>query len=107
MSRGSAGLLGEDQWVQANTRLIEELGATAYLRNLLMVLKGGFVGDVPLGYQQMEPDEHREAESHYDHEHAEVESDVLEEYVVNRLLARLETEPGFVARSVTALEETR
>lgn len=37
-------LLGEDQWVQANAQLIEELGATAYLRNLLVVLKGGFVG---------------------------------------------------------------
>jgi hypothetical protein len=35
--------LSEDQWVQANAHLIEELGATAYLRNLLMILKGGFV----------------------------------------------------------------
>jgi hypothetical protein len=32
-------LVTEEQWVQANARLIEELGAVAYLRNLLQILK--------------------------------------------------------------------
>jgi hypothetical protein len=35
-------LISEDDWVKANVRLIEELGAEAYLRNLLSVLKGNY-----------------------------------------------------------------
>jgi len=35
-------LTGEDDWVEANVRLIEELGAEPYLRNLLSVLKGNY-----------------------------------------------------------------
>lgn len=33
-------LISEDDWVEANVRLVEELGAEPYLRNLLSVLKG-------------------------------------------------------------------
>jgi hypothetical protein len=33
-------LISEDDWIKANVRLIEELGAEPYLRNLLSVLKG-------------------------------------------------------------------
>jgi hypothetical protein len=35
-------LISEDNWGKANARLIEELGAEAYLRNLLSVLKGNY-----------------------------------------------------------------
>jgi len=35
-------MVTEDQWVAANTRLIGELGAEAYLRRLLAVLKGDY-----------------------------------------------------------------
>lgn len=35
-----------------------------------------------------------------------MESDVLEEYVVEQLLGRLETEPEFLARSAAALDAT-
>lgn len=35
-------LTSEEQWVKANSRLIDELGAEAYLRQLLAVLKGDF-----------------------------------------------------------------
>ena len=35
-------LISEDDWVEANVRLIEELGAKPYLRNLLSVLKGNY-----------------------------------------------------------------
>jgi hypothetical protein len=35
-------LISEDNWVKANVRLIEELGAEPYLRNLLSVLKGNY-----------------------------------------------------------------
>ncbi len=35
-------LISEDDWVEANVRLIEELGAEPYLRNLLSVLKGNY-----------------------------------------------------------------
>lgn len=35
-------LISEDDWVEANVRLIEELGAEPYLRNLLSVLKGDY-----------------------------------------------------------------
>jgi hypothetical protein len=33
-------LISEDNWIEANVRLTEELGAEPYLRNLLSVLKG-------------------------------------------------------------------
>jgi hypothetical protein len=35
-------LISEDDWIKANVRLIEELGAEPYLRNLLSVLKGNY-----------------------------------------------------------------
>jgi hypothetical protein len=35
-------LISEDDWIMANVRLIGELGAEAYLRNLLSVLKGNY-----------------------------------------------------------------
>ncbi len=35
-------LTSEELWVKANTRLIDELGAEAYLRHLLAVLKSDF-----------------------------------------------------------------
>lgn len=35
-------LISEDDWVKANIRLIVELGAELYLRNLLSVLKGNY-----------------------------------------------------------------
>jgi hypothetical protein len=35
-------LISEDDWVKANVRLIEELGAEPYLRNLLSILKGNY-----------------------------------------------------------------
>jgi hypothetical protein len=35
-------LISEDDWITANVRLIEELGAEPYLRNLLLVLKGNY-----------------------------------------------------------------
>ena len=35
-------LISEDDWVKANVRLIDELGAEPYLRNLLSVLKGNY-----------------------------------------------------------------
>jgi hypothetical protein len=36
-------ILDEDTWVAANVRAIEEIGAEAWLRNLLSVLKGNWV----------------------------------------------------------------
>lgn len=36
-------LVSEDDWIAANVQGIEELGAEAWLRNLLVVLKGGYV----------------------------------------------------------------
>jgi hypothetical protein len=30
----------EDEWVEVNVRLVDDLGAETYLRNLLMVLRG-------------------------------------------------------------------
>jgi hypothetical protein len=35
-------LVSRDQWVEANVRLIHELGAEPYLRRLLAVLEGDF-----------------------------------------------------------------
>jgi uncharacterized protein (DUF952 family) len=36
-------MVSEDQWVAANAKLIQEIGAEAWLRELLTVLKGDFV----------------------------------------------------------------
>jgi hypothetical protein len=33
-------IVDEETWVQVNVGLVEELGAEAYLRNLLVILKG-------------------------------------------------------------------
>jgi hypothetical protein len=35
-------LVSEDQWVAANIKVLDEIGAEAYLRSLLSVLKGNF-----------------------------------------------------------------
>ena len=35
-------LVSEDQWVAANVNLIEQMGAEAWLRELLSVLKGNY-----------------------------------------------------------------
>ena len=35
-------MISEDEWVRANVQLINELGAEAYLRNLLSILKGNY-----------------------------------------------------------------
>lgn len=35
-------MISEDDWIKANVSLIDELGAEAYLRKLLSVLKGDY-----------------------------------------------------------------
>ena len=35
-------LIGEEEWIAANVKLIEDLGPEAYLRNLLSILKGNY-----------------------------------------------------------------
>jgi hypothetical protein len=35
-------LVSEEDWVNANVKQIEDLGAEAYLRNLLSILKGNY-----------------------------------------------------------------
>lgn len=106
-------ILGEDQWVQANARLIEELGPIAYLRSLLVILKGGYVtgGDRSEGsdgsddgqavYAVDDDDDHA-----HDHEHASIDADTVDTHVLNKVLTRLDTEPGFLARSIATLEDT-
>lgn len=39
-------LVSEEEWIAANVRQIEELGAEPYLRNLLSILKGNYPGSV-------------------------------------------------------------
>ncbi|HUJ34192.1 MAG TPA: hypothetical protein VLW51_03210 [Solirubrobacteraceae bacterium] len=34
--------IGEEEWIAANVKLIEDLGPEAYLRNLLSILKGNY-----------------------------------------------------------------
>ncbi len=109
-------ILDEETWVQANVRLLEELGPVPYLRNLLMVLKG----EAGLARDESEPvslpdhgedltaadvdrDEHHEDESD-DEPHASIDADLLDGYVIEQILRRLESEPGIVARSAVALD---
>ena len=35
-------LIGEEEWITANVKLIEDLGPEAYVRNLLSILKGNY-----------------------------------------------------------------
>jgi hypothetical protein len=35
-------LIGEEQWIAANVKQIQDLGPEAYLRNLLSILKGNY-----------------------------------------------------------------
>lgn len=35
-------LISEEQWIAANVKQIEDLGADVYLRNLLSILKGNY-----------------------------------------------------------------
>jgi hypothetical protein len=35
-------LISEEDWIAANTKLIDDLGPEAYLRNLLSILKGNY-----------------------------------------------------------------
>jgi len=42
-------LVSKEQWVQANARLIEELGVEAWLAQLLATLEGNFPRDEQLG----------------------------------------------------------
>src|SRR6266571_6949300 len=98
-------ILDEETWVQANVRLLEELGPVPYLRNLLMVLKG----EAGLARDESEPvslpdhgedltaadvdrDEHHEDESD-DEPHASIDADLLDGYVIEQILRRLESEP--------------
>jgi hypothetical protein len=39
----------EEQWIAANTKLIEEMGTEAWLREFLAVLKGDFIAAPPQG----------------------------------------------------------
>jgi len=101
-------ILSEDQWVQANARLINELGATAYLRNLLVILKGGSVTgaeQAPPGFRDTSEYEAADAGAH-PHVHAVIEAGEMDGDITGQLLARMETEPGFLARCAAALDET-
>ncbi|MGO9496283.1 MAG: hypothetical protein ACLQA5_06160 [Solirubrobacteraceae bacterium] len=35
-------LISEEEWIAANTKMIDDLGPEAYLRNLLSILKGNY-----------------------------------------------------------------
>jgi len=48
-------IIDEETWIQANTKLMQELGAEAYLRNLLVILKGDgpkTQDGAPFGYRR-------------------------------------------------------
>jgi hypothetical protein len=59
-------MVSEDQWVAANAQLIQKVGAEAWLRELLTVLKGDFVtgptgsaNHVPWGNRKQRRAHHR------------------------------------------------
>jgi hypothetical protein len=95
-------LITEEQWVQANVRLIEELGAVAYLRNLLQILKKPIAAEEdedPLVEEALDISETEPG-------HASIRVDELDGYVMDQLFRRLEREPQFLARSAAVLHET-
>lgn len=142
-------VVDEETWVGANARLIQQLGATAYLRNLLVILKGGVPSDTEdlemlsalLDEFFLDDDYDDEAEEQDEAEdgdeddedddadweweveaevaaaegkdeadrdreriHAAIDADVLDGYVSDLVLGRLESEPGLVARAIAAVD---
>jgi hypothetical protein len=84
-------ILSEDEWVQANLRVIEDFGAEFFLRALLRTLKGGYLGaerGAPFGYRNRE------------HEVAEARDAFA--YVCERIRRRLRAEPNLLPRSIKA-----
>ena len=85
-------LVSEEQWVQVGMRVIEESGAEFFLRALLKVLKGDYVGTesgAPFGYSDpsYERDEAYEAF----------------QYSSEQILRRLRAEPNLLQRSIAAM----
>ncbi|MEU6357458.1 hypothetical protein ABZ896_50545 [Streptomyces sp. NPDC047072] len=84
-------ILSEDEWVRLGLRTIEESGAEFFLRALLRILKGDYVGaerGSPYGYE----DPGREA--------AETAEGI--QYAFQEILRRLSSEPNLLQRSIAA-----
>ncbi|GAA2969865.1 hypothetical protein [Actinokineospora diospyrosa] len=83
-------LMDEEKWIQANIRLVRELGPENYLRNLLAILKGDHPGA---------PDP-----AEVPDEHAHIDATYLDNHIAEMICARLSAEPNLLARSVAALK---
>jgi len=85
-------LVSEEQWVQVGMRVIEESGAEFFLRALLKILKGDYVGaesGAPFGY------------SDSDYERAEAHEAF--QYSSEQIVRRLRAEPNLLQRSIVAM----
>ncbi|MGW6698751.1 hypothetical protein [Nocardia sp. NPDC055049] len=84
-------MFSEEEWIAVNLRTLAEIGPEAYLRTLLDILRGNYIaGGAPEGYC----------------EHGEIDADAADEYVCQQILDRLRSEPGILARSINALQNT-
>ncbi|MFC9154193.1 hypothetical protein ACFTT0_04300 [Streptomyces bauhiniae] len=97
--------ISEESWIENGVKMMSVIGPENFLRLLLDSLKGDFTtsddGSSPYGYHfAPQPDEDDEAE------HAEIEADVLHDYLSRAIVHRLAKEPSLLARSIQALRQT-
>jgi hypothetical protein len=85
-------LMSEEQWVQVGMRIIEQTGPEFFLRALLKVLKGDYVGadkGAPFGYS--------------DPGYESAEAYEAFQYSSEQILRRLQAEPNLLQRSIAAM----
>ncbi|WP_159029238.1 hypothetical protein [Streptomyces viridochromogenes] len=103
--------VSEESWIENGVKMMSVIGPENFLRLLLDSLKGDFTtsddGSSPYGYHfdqhsDGDGDEGEDEET----EHAEIEADVLHDYLSRAIVRRLAKEPSLLARSINVLRET-
>lgn len=100
-------ILGEDEWVQVNAKLIRDLGGENYLRNLLSILKGNWVAAPDYRGDLIPPPDPTGKEGGVDTtRHADIDADYLDDLVADAICGRLTEEPNILARSAAAARDS-
>jgi hypothetical protein len=99
--------VSEESWIENGVKMMAVIGPENFLRLLLDSLKGDFTtsddGSSPYGYHFAQ---HSDGDEDDETEHAEIEADVLHDYLSRAIVRRLAKEPSLLARSINVLRET-
>jgi hypothetical protein len=85
-------IISEEEWIQVNLRMIAEIGPEGFLRALLNILKGGWIASSSFG-------------SDDDDRHVDIDAEIIDRYIVEKVFSRLEAEPNLLARSAARVHE--